>query len=218
MKNLKMFSSEDIAFLTGKSNEDVLREIRFEKEVLGYYKDLLQEYTCLDKEKNLISIVLFTKKGASYFLKKYNLLKELKTIETLDDRLIKVLNDFYEDRIKYDVQVHTINRLKDKSMKKKKEPINYYKKFFTITEICEPFDIGASKTNKLLEELGIIHKYKEEWVLSPGYHRLGRNLNTGYYHNQMINYGKNKLRFNIGGLKYIRNILKTHGIKLKADK
>ena len=218
MKNLKMFSSEDIAFLTGKSNEDVLREIRFEKEVLGYYKDLLQEYTCLDKEKNLISIVLFTKKGTSYFLKKYNLLKELKTIECLDDRLIKVLNDFYEDRIKYDVQVHTINRLKDKSVKKKKEPINYYKKFFTITEICEPFDIGPSATNKLLEKLHIIHRYKDEWVLSPGYHRWGKSLNSGYYHNQMVNYGKQKLRFNRHGLNEIRKILKEQGIKRKADK
>lgn len=216
MKNLKVFSSIDLSILTNIDIETIIRELRIEREILGSCDDMFKEFQTALKDRsvqNYLPYFLFTVKGAIYILKKYGLIEESKRIALIDKNVAITLNDFYESFIEYKQVI-----VEKKKVVKKKNKIDYHKKFFTITEICEPFDIGASKTNKLLEELGIIHKYKDEWVLSPGYHRLGRSLNTGYYHNQMVNYGKNKLRFNIGGLKYIRNILKTHGIKLKADK
>ena len=219
MKNMKIFSSIDLSLLLKKDYNTVIKEIRMEREILGYYEDILQEFRYLTTSNEVIPYILFTKKGCIHFLNMYKRLEEIKRIELIDASTEAILNDFYNSFLYFPKKENIKHNkaVKDKSTHQPKS-INYKKKFFSITEICQPFDIGPTKTNELLATLGIIHKYKGTWVLSPKYHNLGKSLNSEYYHNQMVNYGKTKLRYTIGGLKYIRKILKTHGYKEKADK
>lgn len=200
MTNEVKMTSLEIAEVTGKRHDHVMRDIKNEIKELGteISRPIFGESTYTNERGREYPCYTFGKKGAMQLALKYDAKTRYRVIEhierlenkqqlpgTYKEALIKLVEQVEENE-----QLETQNKMLTQQNKELKPKADYTdtilknKGLVTIGQIAKDYGMSAQKMNKLLHNLKVQFKQSNQWLLYSNYH------DKGYTHSKTVDITK----------------------------
>src|SRR5690625_444118 len=189
-KNDIRMTSLDVAELTGKKHQHVMRDVRNEMEDLGeeVARSIFGHGSYKDKNNQQRPCYEFGKDGAMQLALKYDAktrFRVIKRIEELENETKQLPGNYKEALIQLVGQVEENERLEtnnlmlEQQVGELKPKADYTTKILQnkglvlISQISKDYGMSATEMNKLLHELKVQFKRGSQWLLYANYHNKG---------------------------------------------
>jgi len=197
-KDLQM-TSADIAEITGKQHQHIMRDIRNEIESLGDQigQSIFGQTSYLDSQGRNQPCYIFGREGAMQLALKYDALTRRKVIVKLEE-LENSLKPSGENLLALAViEAHKLLERKDLVIKKQEQVIGELKPkadyvdfilqnkgLVTITQIAKDYGMSGTAMNDLLHRLKVQYKQSRQWLLYTKYQACGytHSITTDFKH------------------------------------
>ena len=226
VQDVKMTSLE-IAEVTGKRHDHILRDIRNEMKAIGKIAEpIFGESSYKDKNNQKRPCYTFGKKGAMQLALKYDAktrYKVIERIEELENQNTTTLPTTYKEALLQLVEkveeiekLETSNAVLSQQNQELQPKATYYdlvlqnKSLLSVSKIAKDYGMSAIALNKKLHELGVQYKQGDIWLLYAKYQDKGYTQT----HTHVIDTDKSKVstRWTQKGRLFIYQLLKENGI------
>jgi len=227
VQDVKMTSLE-IAEVTGKRHDHVMRDIKNEIKELGeeISRPIFGESTYTNERGREYPCYTFGKKGAMQLALKYDAktrYKVIERIEELENQNTPTLPTTYKEALLQLVEkveeiekLETSNAVLSQQNQELQPKATYYdlvlqnKSLLSVSKIAKDYGMSAIALNKKLHELGVQYKQGDIWLLYAKYQDKGYTQT----HTHVIDTDKSKVstRWTQKGRLFIYQLLKENGI------
>lgn len=233
MNNDIKMTSLDIANLTGKRHDHVMRDIRNEIKALGNElgQPIFGESSYINSQNKEQPCYSFGKDGAMQLALKYDAktrYKVIKKIEELESKQpeIKLPTNYKEALIQLVTQVEenerleTHNKMLEQRVSEYEPKVTYLDEILksnstvAVSQIAEDYGMTGQEMNKLLNKFGIQYKMGGQWLLYSKYKGNGytKSNTVDITHTDGRQSVKMHTRWTQKGRLFIYETLKAHDV------
>lgn len=186
--NVRM-TSLDIAELTGKRHDHVMRDIRNEIKALGdkLGQPIFGESSYINSQNKKQPCYSFGKPGAMQLALKYDAKTRYKVIKRIDEleNKSKLPSNYKEalielvGQIEQNEKLESTNQMLEQRVAEYEPKVTYVdeilksKNTVTISQVAEDYGMTGTEMNKVLHDIGIQYKIGGQWLLYSKFKGLG---------------------------------------------